>query len=87
MAQLKLAETLMRLADLNIGEFQFHNQAPPKGSLVSQPVQGIVAALALWRERARQRAELARLDHRARKDIGVSEADVWREIRKAPWES
>jgi uncharacterized protein YjiS (DUF1127 family) len=77
----------MRLVNLNVGEFYFHNQPPPRGSLAPQPVQGIFATLTLWRERARQRAELARLDRRALKDIGMSEADVWREVRKAPWES
>lgn len=77
----------MRLVNLNIGEFYFQNQAPPRGSPGLQPGHGILATLSLWRERTRQRAELARLDHRALKDIGVSEADVWREVRKAPWES
>lgn len=77
----------MRLVNLNLGEFYFDNQAPPNGSAASLPGRGIFATLVLWRERARQRAELARLDHRARKDIGLSEADVWREVRKAPWEA
>lgn len=77
----------MRLADLNIGEISFYDQSPLPGSGEVGPAYRIVAALSLWRERARQRAELAQLDEISRRDIGVTEADVWREIRKAPWEA
>jgi uncharacterized protein YjiS (DUF1127 family) len=76
----------MRLADLNIGEISFHNQALPKRSVVADRFNKVIAELALWRERSKQRAVLARMDEFARKDIGVSEADVWREVRKAPWQ-
>lgn len=76
----------MRLADLNVGEIAFHNQALPKGFVATGRLSRVIAELALWRERSRQRAELARLDEFGRKDIGVSQTDVWHEVSKAPWE-
>lgn len=76
----------MRLAELNIGEIRFHDQARVSGQAVEGRFGDAAAALLLWRERARERAELARMDYFARQDIGVSEADIWREVRKAPWE-
>ena len=76
----------MRLADLNIGEISFHNQEVPKGLFVEGRLHAAIAKLALWRDRARQRAELARMDYLERLDIGVTGADVWREVRKLPWE-
>lgn len=42
--------------------------------------------LARWRRRARQRAALARLSAHMLRDIGLSEADVWREMRRPPWD-
>jgi len=40
----------------------------------------------LWRERMRQRTELARLDDRALHDIGRSEADAHHELAKWFWQ-
>jgi uncharacterized protein YjiS (DUF1127 family) len=45
----------------------------------------LVAAVACWRKRARQRDELANLDEWMRRDLGVSEADVWNEVRRPFW--
>ena len=73
----------MRLADLNIGEIYFVDQQDAKWTVPGR----VVATLARWRERSRQRAELARLDRLSRRDIGVTDADVWRETRKAPWQA
>lgn len=39
-----------------------------------------------WRERVRQRAELAQLSACERRDIGVSDADVWAETEKWFWQ-
>lgn len=75
----------MRLEDLNIGEISLYNQAVSVGS-GHGVVHRLMATLALWRERSRQRAELARLNEFSRQDLGITEADVWRETRKAPWE-
>ena len=38
-----------------------------------------------WRRRSRTRAELARLDDRMLRDIGVTRGDVWVEINKPFW--
>lgn len=43
------------------------------------------ALLATWHERARQRHQLAGLDGRMFRDIGVSRAEVEHECRKTPW--
>ncbi|MBV9153950.1 MAG: DUF1127 domain-containing protein [Alphaproteobacteria bacterium] len=45
-------------------------------------------AVALWREwrrRARSRQELAQLDERMLRDIGVTPGEAWREINKPFW--
>jgi uncharacterized protein YjiS (DUF1127 family) len=44
-----------------------------------------IETLAVWRERARSRAELAALDARQLADIGLSTADAWTEISKPFW--
>jgi uncharacterized protein YjiS (DUF1127 family) len=52
------------------------------------PVQWISRGLALiveWQERAEQRANLAGMDERMRKDIGISYADAAREADKPFW--
>jgi uncharacterized protein YjiS (DUF1127 family) len=46
----------------------------------------VLAAFASWRTRARQRTALARLSAHMLRDIGLTEADVWRETRLLPWE-
>lgn len=45
----------------------------------------IVAVVREWRRRARSRAELAMLDERTLRDIGITRADVWRETGKPFW--
>ena len=45
----------------------------------------IVATLREWRQRSRERAQLAALDDRMLRDIGVTRCDVWREINKPFW--
>jgi len=44
------------------------------------------ALLREWRQRIRQRAELARLDERSLRDIGRADADVHRELGKWFWQ-
>jgi uncharacterized protein YjiS (DUF1127 family) len=39
----------------------------------------------IWRDRAYSRHMLAELDAHLRKDIGVTDADVWRESNKPFW--
>jgi uncharacterized protein YjiS (DUF1127 family) len=48
-------------------------------------VGGAVALLACWRDRARQRRQLAQLDARQRADIGITRCDVARECAKPFW--
>jgi len=45
----------------------------------------LVATLREWRQRSRERAQLAMLDDRMLRDIGVTPGDVWREINKPFW--
>lgn len=47
--------------------------------------KGAGDALAAWRERSRTRAQLARLDDRMLKDIGLSRSDAGLEARKPFW--
>jgi uncharacterized protein YjiS (DUF1127 family) len=44
-----------------------------------------IAVLREWRRRSRERAELAQLDDRMLRDIGVSRGDVLAEINKPFW--
>ena len=44
------------------------------------------AALRLWRQRARERHQLAKLPPYILKDIGLTEADRYQETRKHFWE-
>jgi uncharacterized protein YjiS (DUF1127 family) len=44
-------------------------------------LQRVLVHIKRWRERSAQRAALAQLDARMLQDIGITEADVWRETR------
>ena len=41
--------------------------------------------ISLWRRRMRERDELARWTPRDMRDAGMSDADVWNELRKPFW--
>lgn len=51
----------------------------------SNPFGRVVAAFGEWRVRTRQRAQLAKLNPVLRRDLGLSDADLWRELRKPFW--
>lgn len=51
------------------------------------PRGGLLEILTLWRNRARQRRSLARLDDRLLRDAGISRADALREVHKPFWEA
>jgi uncharacterized protein YjiS (DUF1127 family) len=55
----------------------------------SAPLAGPFTAfgqiLATWRERARQRRELATLDYRTMRDLGISPTDIQFEVNKPFW--
>jgi len=53
---------------------------PPSGIL-----RRLFVTLARWRERDSQRAALAQLPPYMLRDLGLTEADVWRETRLPPW--
>lgn len=57
--------------------------APQQSGLFAR----LMAALRLWQRRTRERQELARLDERELRDMRVSSADVWHEIRQPFWRS
>lgn len=44
-----------------------------------------VGVLGEWRQRSRERAQLAALDERMLRDIGISRGDVLHEINKPFW--
>jgi uncharacterized protein YjiS (DUF1127 family) len=45
----------------------------------------LAASLRVWRERRASRDELAKLDPRMLRDIGVTPAEAWLEINKPFW--
>lgn len=55
------------------------------GSKLAQDALALLEMLAEHGERHRQRRALLSLDERMRKDIGLSNADVWLEARKPLW--
>jgi uncharacterized protein YjiS (DUF1127 family) len=57
--------------------------SPP--SLILALGRRLVAAVARWRTRARQRAALAQFSPRMLRDIGLSEADVQRDPQLPTW--
>ena len=64
-------------------------QAHVDGREVAHTLQrfasNVFATVLEWQERARQRYRLAELDDRMLKDIGLSRADVTREVEKPFW--
>jgi uncharacterized protein YjiS (DUF1127 family) len=50
-----------------------------------QALSRIFLTLQQWRRRSRERAELAKLDDRMLRDIGITRGDVWDEINKPFW--
>ena len=48
-------------------------------------VRRLVAQLRLWRRRARERSQLARLSERDLHDIGMSRGTVYAELQKPFW--
>ena len=60
----------------------YSSQAPLAGGFTA-----FGQILATWRERARQRRELANLDHRTIRDLGISPTDILFEANKPFWRS
>lgn len=58
-------------------------QATLAGAVAALSAVGEV--LATWRRRARERRELANIDHRTLRDLGISPTDVQFEVNKPFW--
>jgi uncharacterized protein YjiS (DUF1127 family) len=52
---------------------------------VAVPIGRAIALFSRWRDRVRQRRQLARLTARERADIGITRLDVARECAKPFW--
>lgn len=55
--------------------------APP----LAQPPRGVLASLRSWRRRYAERRQLASLDARTLRDIGITRADAQHEAAKPFW--
>jgi len=68
----------------------FAAQPAAPASFIGRLSQGfgrIVTGILEWQERAEQRAHLAGMDERMRKDIGITQADALREADKPFWKA
>ena len=61
------------------------SSAPSLASPLGAPLAAANRLLHRWRRRSRDRRELARLDHRALRDLGLSAAQVQYEASKPFW--
>lgn len=59
--------------------------APIRKSWLSEAWDLAAPRLATWRRRARERAQLARLNDRELKDIGITRAEAQMEANKSFW--
>ena len=62
-----------------------HHRAPVTASLAAAPFAAASRLVETWRRRARDRRELAKLDHRALRDLGLSASQVQFEANKPFW--
>jgi uncharacterized protein YjiS (DUF1127 family) len=51
----------------------------------ASPLAGLIGTLRLWRKRSIERGQLAAMNHRELRDLGMSECDVYYEISKPFW--
>lgn len=58
---------------------------PPRRRGRDDLFHSALALIRRWRERARQRRQLARLDTRLLRDLGITAADAERECNKPFW--
>ena len=59
--------------------------SPARNFLFSELLETVRPLYWRWRDRARQRSELARMSDQEFRDIGISRAQVWREVSKPFW--
>jgi uncharacterized protein YjiS (DUF1127 family) len=65
------------IAVINVGD--------RSGSGVVNLVRSAFARVLVWRQRALDRRHLAAMDGRMRKDLGLSNVEIWHEINKPFW--
>jgi len=54
---------------------------------VAGAISGAIETLLVWRERRRERRDLASLNDQMLHDVGLTRADIEREYRKPFWHS
>ena len=59
--------------------------SPTRKLLITELLESIEPLYRRWVDRARQRTEVARMSDREIHDIGVSRAQLWREVTKPFW--
>lgn len=52
-----------------------------------QPFTRVKAILSQWLRRMQQRQQLAAMNVYEMRDIGLSQADAYKEVRKVPWQA
>lgn len=67
------------------GDVDFRGAWREAFAAVGTALRASLLALVVWQERARDRTRLEGLDDAALKDMGISRADVSREIEKPVW--
>jgi|SRR6516225_2227176 uncharacterized protein YjiS (DUF1127 family) len=80
-ANAKLSRATSSCADRSPGETQWQASARRLSGFLS----GVHATLRKWRQRKNGRLELARLDERMLRDIGLTRVDADYEINKPFW--
>jgi uncharacterized protein YjiS (DUF1127 family) len=63
----------------------WHQSPPPRREGSFELLRRVVTFVRLWRARVRERQELAGLDHRMQRDIGVTPSEIARECNKPFW--
>jgi uncharacterized protein YjiS (DUF1127 family) len=80
----------MRPNYIDLDRHRWRGTYPPKDEyslcrVAAELLGDVVRLLGRWRRRVRQRHELANLDYRMRRDIGVTPSEVARECAKPFW--
>jgi uncharacterized protein YjiS (DUF1127 family) len=80
----------MRPNFFDFAPYRWRGTYPPKDECsgcraLVELFKGAIELPRLWRKRVRERCELAGLDYRMRRDIGVTPTEIDRECRKPFW--
>ncbi len=62
-----------------------HRGSLERGTGLLRLFSACFSLLLLWQERSRQRRHLAEMEHYLLKDMGLTQADVHREVGKSFW--